>query len=107
MFYKKIQYNKNMSPSIKQIQKEIIPILKQHKVKKASLFGSIVHGSLHKDSDVDILVELPENHSLLDRARLKIQLEDHFKRKVDVINYKGIKQHARNSILSSQIPIYP
>jgi predicted nucleotidyltransferase len=93
--------------SIKKIQKDIIPILKQHQVKRAGLFGSIVNNTFHENSDIDVLVELPRDHSLLDRARLKVHLEDHFGRKVDVINYHSIKAHARTAILASQVPIYP
>ena len=40
------------------IREKIIPILKKHDVKRASLFGSIVSGNYTDKSDIDILVEL-------------------------------------------------
>ena len=92
---------------LEKTKEQIIPILKKHNVKKASLFGSIVMGTIHKGSDIDILVQLPKDHSLMDRAVLKVELESFLGRKVDVVNYDGIKKHAKKSILSSQVSILP
>ena len=91
---------------IQSVKIQIIPILKRHHVKRASLFGSIVTGKIHENSDIDILVELPKDHSLMDRAGLKVELEDQLRRTIDVINYTGIKEHTKKSILASQILIY-
>ncbi|PIY68986.1 hypothetical protein COY90_03015, partial [Candidatus Roizmanbacteria bacterium CG_4_10_14_0_8_um_filter_39_9] len=70
---------------------QIIPIIKKYHISRASLFGSIITGTMHADSDIDILVELPQGSSLMDRARVKIALEEQFGRKVDVLNFHGIK----------------
>ena len=86
---------------------QIIPIIKKYHISRASLFGSIITGTMHADSDIDILVELPQGSSLMDRARVKIALEEQFGRKVDVLNFHGIKYHAKQSILSSQVAIFP
>lgn len=92
---------------LQKTKEQIIPILKKHNIKKASFFGSIVMGEMHKGSDIDILVHFPKNHSLLDRAGLKVELESFLGRSVDVVNFDGIKEHAKESILSSQVPIFP
>ncbi len=93
--------------NIQDVKDQIIPIIKKYHVSRASLFGSIVSGKMHEGSDIDILVELSHDHSLMDRARIKVALEEQLKRKIDVLNFNGIKQHARESILSSQIAIFP
>lgn len=96
-----------MSMDLQKTKEQIIPILRKHNVKKASLFGSLVMGTMHQKSDIAILVELPKGHSLMDRAGLKVELEGFLGRKVDVVNYDGIKKHAKREILSSQVPILP
>lgn len=85
---------------------KIIPILKKYGVSRASLFGSVVRGDTHKNSDVDILVEVPKEKSLFDMMDIQFELEDILKKKVDLVEFKGIKPALRHSILSSQLPIY-
>jgi len=96
-----------VSMDIQTAKDQIIPIIKKYHISRASLFGSIITGTMHADSDIDILVELPQGSSLMDRARVKIALEEQFGRKVDVLNFHGIKDHAKQSILSSQVAIFP
>ena len=50
------------------------PILLKHDVKRAGLFGSIVRGDVHSQSDVDILVEFGKPISLLDFVGVKLEL---------------------------------
>lgn len=92
---------------LQKTKEQIIPILKKHHVREASFFGSFAMGAMHKKSDIDILVRLPKDHSLMDRAGLKVELENFLGRKVDVVNFDGIKEYAKRSILSSQVPIFP
>lgn len=91
---------------IDSIKLQIIPILKKYGVCRASLFGSVVRGDTHKNSDVDILVEVDKRTTLFDMIDIKSDLEKVLKKKVDLLEYKGIKSALRNSILSSQLPIY-
>jgi len=86
---------------------KIIPILKKYGVTRASLFGSVVRGEETKESDIDILVEVPDSKSLFDMMDIQFELEDALKKKVDLIEYKGIKPALKDSILSSRLPIYP
>jgi len=60
---------------------KIIPILKKYGVLRASLFGSVVRGDTHKNSDVDILVQVPKNKSLFDMMDIQFELEDALKKK--------------------------
>jgi hypothetical protein len=95
------------TPNIATIKKAIAQILKKHSIRKASLFGSIVKGSFTQHSDIDVLVEFPETYSLLDTLGVKIDLEEHLGRPVDLVQYKSIKPFAKKDILSTQVPIYP
>ncbi len=90
---------------LEEIKKKILPILKTAEVKKAALFGSYVSGDNTKTSDIDILVELPENATLFELGGLKVTLEEELKKKVDVITYKSISPIIKESILSNQYPL--
>jgi hypothetical protein len=54
------------------------------------------------DSDVDILVEIEKDISLLDFVGLKLELEEALNRKVDLVEYSTIKPLLRESILGQQ-----
>ena len=90
---------------IELIKEKVIPILKRHNVKRASLFGSVVRGEARDDSDVDILVELPEGLDLFDFIGIQLELEEALGRKVDLGEYSTIKQVVREQIMSEQVPI--
>ncbi len=80
------------------------PILKKHRIKKAALFGSIVRGKTRMDSDIDMLVETPDNFGLFDMAGLKVDLEDALKREVDLIKYDNIRPMLKKAILKHEYP---
>ncbi|HCP08522.1 MAG TPA: hypothetical protein DIT25_01855 [Candidatus Moranbacteria bacterium] len=88
------------------IKKKILPILKRQGVIKAAVFGSAARGKMTKKSDIDILVKLAKNKSLLDLVGLKLELEDKLGRDVDVLSYGGIHPLLRAIILKDQKIIY-
>jgi len=91
-----------MKPKIEQVKRKILPILRRYGTKKAALFGSCIRGEMAPDSDVDILVEIEKDISLLDFVGLKLELEEALNRKVDLVEYSTIKPLLRERILSQQ-----
>ena len=89
--------------TIEQIKKIIVPILKRSGVKRAAVFGSVARGEARPDSDIDILVEIEEDISLLDFVGIKIELEEVLGRKVDLVEYSTIKPLLRKRILDEQV----
>jgi len=85
--------------SLEAIQEEIIPILKENGVKRASLFGSTVRDTREKDSDLDVLVELEEGSSLFDLIRLKNELEKKLGMDVDLVTYNSLNPLLEEKIL--------
>ena len=81
---------------------EIAP---QYNLKKVTLFGSRATGKNHDDSDIDLIVDFPEETGLLKHISLKHKLEDIFGLNVDVISRGGI---TKNSLLEieKEIEIY-
>jgi predicted nucleotidyltransferase len=90
---------------LEEIKTKVLPILKQADVKKAAIFGSYASGTDIKTSDIDILVELPENATLFELGGLKVTLEEKLNKNVDIVTYKSISPIIKDSILSNQYPL--
>jgi len=90
---------------IEEIKAQIIPTLKKYEVKRAGIFGSVARGESGPESDVDLLVKLPESSSLLDLAGLQIELQRALKRKVDVLTYDSLYHLLRERILKEAVRI--
>jgi len=96
---------KRTGTSLERIKHKIIPILQRYGVKKAGLFGSCVRGEMKEDSDIDILVEIEKDISLLDFVGIKLELEETLGRKIDLVEYSTIKPLLKESILKEQVVI--
>lgn len=83
----------------------MVPILKQYGVSRAGLFGSVVHGRLGGESDVELLVDVPAGASLFDLAGLGLDPEQALGRKVDILTYNSIHPRLRERILAEQMII--
>lgn len=94
-----------MDIAVEEIKKKAVPILKEAGVIRSSLFGSYVRGEEEKDSDIDLLVEVPKGTGLFAFVRLKRKLESALDKKVDLVTYKSIHPLLRGNILQEQIPI--
>jgi predicted nucleotidyltransferase len=91
--------------TIEEIKSKIVPILKQHGIKKAAIFGSFVKEEVKSSSDVDVLVEIKNDMSLLDFVGMKLELEEAINRKVDLVEYDTIKPIIKERILAEQVVI--
>ena len=91
-----------MNTHIEQIKRKILPILQRYKAKRIGLFGSCVRDQMTADSDIDILVEIEKDISLLDFVGLKLEIEEVLNRKVDLVEYNTIKPLLRERILNEQ-----
>ena len=87
------------------MKKEILPILKEAGVTRAAIFGSVARGEDTKKSDIDILVNIPKYMSLFDVIDLEYKLGEVLHRKVDLVDYEGIKPRIKPYIMQDQIPI--
>lgn len=94
-----------MRTDIQEIQNKAMPILKKAGVIHSSIFGSVVRGETGKNSDIDVLVDLPEDKTLFDFIDLQHKLEQALDRKVDLGEFSTIKPRLRENILKSAIQI--
>lgn len=69
------------------------------------VFGSVARGEEGRDSDVDLLVRLEPGRTLLDLARLEMQLEALLGRHVDVVTEAGLREPLRSVALREAISV--
>jgi predicted nucleotidyltransferase len=94
-----------MNKNVEQIKRKILPVLNRYGVTKVGLFGSCIRDEMATDSDIDILVEIEKDISLLDFVGLKLEIEEVLGRKVDLVEYDTIKPLLRERILKEQVII--
>ena len=92
-------------PDLNEIKNIAIPILKKYGVKSAGLFGSFAREEAKTDSDIDLLIEFDDEKMAYKIIDLHIELEEAFGRKIDLISYKWIDPHIKQSILNDEIRI--
>ena len=69
------------------------------------LFGSIVHGDDIEGSDLDLLVDPSPETSLLDIAKLQLELEAAVGIKVDVRTPRFLPASFRDEVLAEAVPV--
>lgn len=77
-------------------------------VNKAWLFGSFARGEDDYLSDIDVMIDVPDNKdfSLFDLAEIQYQLEKLIQKKVDLVMKHGIKPQIMERILPDLKMIY-
>jgi predicted nucleotidyltransferase len=94
-----------MIRAVEEIQNRIAPVLREHGVRRAGIFGSTARGEARPDSDIDLLVEFEEGRSLLDLVDLRLVLEDLLGREADVVTYASLHPKLRKRVLEEQVEI--
>ncbi|MBU1371552.1 MAG: nucleotidyltransferase domain-containing protein [Bacteroidetes bacterium] len=97
--------------SIQQLQTdEINKLCKLNKVKSLFAFGSILREDFNKDSDIDLLVDFEEEDPFKYTDlyfSFKNRLEDLFKRQVDLIEERALRNRFfKQELENTKIKIY-
>ncbi len=98
-----------MSPHIQIDQEQIAEFCRKWKIAEFSLFGSVLRDDFRCDSDVDILVSFAEDAhwSLYEWVDMIEELKIIFKRKVDLVSKRGLRNpFRRNEILTTREVLY-
>lgn len=77
---------------------EMIRIAAEHGVHVLGVFGSVARGEDRPDSDIDLLVELPEGMGMLGLGRVREALEDLLGCSVDLIPEADLKPKVRPAV---------
>ncbi len=91
---------------IADIQNKITPILRQHDVRRAAVFGSVARGTDTPHSDVDLLIRLGKPMGMIAYMRFIQEVEDALDRSVDVVTEQSMSKYIRPYIESDLQTIY-
>ncbi|MDX1950280.1 MAG: nucleotidyltransferase family protein [Rickettsiales bacterium] len=83
---------------IKANRENIFNIAKQYGVYDIRLVGSVARGEDDEKSDIDFLVNIESNRSLIDYMKFKNKIENIFNRKVDILCESALKDRFRSKI---------
>jgi len=95
----------NANQLLQSKRQEIMQIAARHGATNVRVFGSVARGEARPDSDVDFLVNLEANRSLLDLARLLRELQTLLNRPVDVVTEAGLRPRLRPQVLKEARPL--
>lgn len=71
-----------------------------HRVTNVRVFGSVVHGDDTEGSDLDILVEPTSESTMMDIAKIQLELERLLPVAVDVLTPKGLPAKFRDQVIA-------
>lgn len=96
-----------MKPSVALETKRaaIRSVVARHNALNARVFGSVVHGDDHDESDLDILIDPTPETSLMDVAKIQVELETLLGVKVDVLTPKALPDKFRHVVLAEAVPV--
>ena len=80
-------------------------IVNAHRAQNPRVFGSVVHGEDTESSDLDILVDPAADASLLDIARIQVELEKCLGVSVDVLTPRGLPEAIRVQVMREAQPV--
>lgn len=91
-----------MSAQIELDSEKIADFCRKHRIRKLSLFGSVLRDDFGPDSDVDVLVEFePEARvGLFGLTRMEMELTDLLGRKVDLNTAGFLSKYFRDEVLA-------
>ncbi len=84
---------------------EILAIAAKHGASNVRIFGSVARGEDTTTSDVDILVDMHGDRSLLDLVALKQDIEELLGRRADVLTEESISRYLRDRIRAEARPL--
>jgi len=90
-------------------RKKIAEFCPRWSILEFSLFGSVLRDDFNPESDIDVLVSIDPTAQIgvLELARMQIELENMFKRPVDLVEKEGLRNpYRRHEILKTAQVIY-
>lgn len=72
----------------------------RHRVTNVRVFGSVVHGNDTDESDLDLLVEPTSETTMMDIAKIQLELAQLLKVAVDVLTPKALPSKFRDQVIA-------
>lgn len=86
-------------------REKIRAILAQHRASNVRVFGSALRGEDTEASDLDLLVDVESDVSLLDLVKAQYEIEDALGVRVDLLTPEDLPESWRSRILSEAVSI--
>jgi uncharacterized protein len=90
---------------LKKERDTILAIADRYGVTNMRVFGSVARGEADAQSDIDFVVTLQKDWSLLEHIAFTQELEDLLGRKVDVVVEEGLRDIIRENVLNEAVPL--
>ena len=90
-------------------RKKIAEFCKRWGINEFALFGSVLRADFRPDSDIDVLVSIDPKAKigLFEIIDMKLELQDMFKRPVDLVEKEGLRNpYRRKEILGTAQVVY-
>lgn len=84
---------------------QILALASARGASNVRIYGSLARGTADADSDVDILVDLEADRSLLDLGGLQMDLQELLNRSVDLKTEGFLREDVRERVESEAIPL--
>ena len=86
-------------------REEILTLVAKHGVMNVRVFGSVARGEERPDSDVDLLVDIEPDRSLLDLVGAYQDLAERLHYHVDMVTERGLKARIRERVLREAVAL--
>src|SRR5689334_22535288 len=84
---------------------QILRIAARNGVERLRVFGSVARGTEDEQSDIDFLVELAPDRSLLDLGNFLYEVRTLLGKEVDVVTEKGLQHRIRDRVLAEAVDL--
>jgi predicted nucleotidyltransferase len=86
-------------------REEIRAIALRHRVTNVRVFGSVLHGDDTESSDLDLLVEPTADTTLMDIAKIQLELAHLLNITVDVLTPRALPEKFRQQVVAEAVPV--
>lgn len=86
-------------------REDILHLAEKYGAYNVRVFGSVARGEADAESDIDLLVDMERDRSLLDLAGFLIEAEDLLECKVDAVTEKGLRGRIRERVLKEAVAL--
>lgn len=76
-----------------------------HRVLNVRVFGSVVHGDDTEESDLDLLVDPTSETTLMDIAKIQLEVARLLNVSVDVLTPKALPEKFRTQVIAEAVPV--
>jgi predicted nucleotidyltransferase len=95
----------NSQSPVGQKRAQILQIAARNGVERLRVFGSMGRGTEDEQSDIDFLVDLAPDRSLLDLGNFPYEVRSLLGMEVDAVTEKGLRRRIRERILAEAVDL--